>query len=408
MMKSMTSVLILCDDHRNYANTLLDHIDAFLNLSGHKVYKYNPRDWSFHGLLDLQEFDVVVIHYSLSIVSDHLISPALRQKIHEFQGLKIQYIQDDCRQVDQYTSMMRYLGVNILFTPYAPEKISLIYDEKRLPGVVKRTALTGYVPERYKNMETLPLKDRPIDVGYRGRTLPYWLGTLSQEKTWIGQNFLKHAKQYGLRCNIAWNENDRIYGKQWDLFISSCKAMLGTESGASITDFDGSIEIKVKEYLAVHPKANFEEVYKHVLSPYEGNLVLNTISPRMFECAAHRTAMILFPGEYSKLLQPWVHYIPLQKDFSNLEDVIAKLQDIDFLTELAERTYVDLIESGKYSYHEMIKEFDEVVECYLRIMPRGARPKVRFWLARVEIATVYLLKLILRPLLRFWYIYLKK
>jgi len=385
MVQSRISILLLCDDHRGHANTVLDHINAFLNLSRHKVYKYNPRDLPFNYCLDLNEFGVVVIHYSLPIISDHYISPDLRQKIHRFQGLKIQYIQDDYRQVDQYTAMMRFLGIRVLFTPYPPEKIPHIYDENRLPGVMKMTTLTGYIPERHRKVVAPPLENRPIDVGYRGRDIPYWLGTLGQEKAWIGEGFLKHAAPYGLNCDIGWKENDRIYGKRWDRFISSCKAMLGTESGVSITDFDGSIEIRTKEYLAIHPQADFREVYEKVLEPYEGNLIENTISPRVFEYAVHRTAMILFPGEYSGILQPWVHYIPLQKDFSNMDEVVARLRDKDFLNALVERAYNELIISGKYSCWAMTREFDGVVERFFNsVLQPNNRLKIRFRLARVE------------------------
>lgn len=392
MLPPKVSILLLCDDQRGTANTVLDHINAFLKFSRYRLYTYNPRNLPFNYFLDLNEFDVVVIHYSLAIISDYVVSTDLRRKIHDFRGLKIQYIQDDYRQVDQYTAMMRYLGIDVLFTAYPAEKIHLIYDEKRLPNVAKLTTLTGYVPDRFRNLEAPSLEGRPIEVGYRGRELPFWLGTLSQEKTWIGEGFLKHAATYKLRCDIAWKEQDRIYGKDWDSFISSCKTMLGTESGVSITDFDSSIEFKTREYLQANPHADFWEVYEYVLRPFEGNLVENTISPRVFECAAHRTAMILFPGEYSKILEPWVHYIPLQKDFSNIAEVVAKVRDIKFLNALTERTYIDLISSGRYSYQAMIQEFDQIVEQQLKALPASTSQKIRFQLAQQERQVLLFLK----------------
>src|SRR5512138_2252633 len=91
------------------------------------------------------------------------------EKIRDFRGWKAQYIQDDCRQVDRYTAMMCHMGIHILFTPYALEKKPLVYDEKRLPGVVKLTSLVGYVPERHKTVVSQPLRERAIDVGYRVR-----------------------------------------------------------------------------------------------------------------------------------------------------------------------------------------------------------------------------------------------
>jgi hypothetical protein len=159
--------------------------------------------------------------------------------------------------------------------------------------------------------------------------------------------------------------------------------------------------MKTKEYLAIHPHADFWEVYENVLKTYEGNLVENTVSPRVFECAAHRTAMILFPGEYSGLVEPWVHYIPLQKDFSNMEEVVAALHDTNFLKALTERAYNDLIRSGKYSYQAMIQEFDQVIEEHLTYVKRAPYLKIRFWLAQNERLVVLFLQRLFGPIYSF-------
>lgn len=355
------SVLLLADNGKYHANTVLDHIAAFSKYSQHQIYLYNPRWLMQNKLLDLEEFDVVVLHYSLAIIYSHYLPDDLREKLRSYSGLKVQYIQDDYRQVDQYTAAMRDIGIDILFTPYPEHKIPSLYTEERLPGVKKYTTLTGYVPDRYLTVPHRPLSERPIDVGYRGRDLPYWLGSLAQEKTWIAQGFLERAVRYNLVCDIAWKEEDRIYGAAWDEFISSCKAMLGTESGASITDFDGSVERRTKEYLSAHPDADFWEVYEKVLAPYDGNLVENTISPRIFECAAHRTALVLFPGEYAGVIRPWEHYIPLKKDFSNFAEVVERIRDLDYLEQMTLHTYDDLIASGRYSYRKMVETFDRAI-----------------------------------------------
>jgi len=332
--------------------------------------------------LDLDEFDVIIIHYSLVIISDSYLSPAFRYKIRRFQGLKIQFIQDDYRWVNQIAAMMRYLGIHILFTLVPTKEISKVWNDELLPGLIKINTLAGYVPDELIGRRTTPIEARPFDIGYRGRILPYWLGQLSQEKVWIAQGIVERAKKYNLRCDIQWREEDRLYGRKWLKFIQSCKAMLGTESGATIADFDGSIEKRVRRYLAEHPEADYWEVRREILEPYEGNARINVISPKIFEAIALRTALILFPGEYSGIIQPWVHYIPLEKDFSNMDQVVERLRDIEFLRDLTERAYGDIIASGKYSYRAFIQEFDEIVSEYGR--KRTEKRKVRYHLARLE------------------------
>jgi hypothetical protein len=67
-------------------------------------------------------------------------------------------------------------------------------------------------------------------------------------------------------------------------------------------------------------------------------------------------------------MQPMVHYIPLEKDFSNFEDVIHMFKDQKLRWEMTENAYRDLIASGKYSYRKFIQEiFDKwLLDCGLK------------------------------------------
>jgi hypothetical protein len=356
------SILLLCRTARREAANIAEHINALTRLSRHKVHPFNPVDRpDATALLDLDEFDVVVIHYSIAVTIERYLPEVLRDKISRFQGLKVQFIQDEYRWVDAVTARMRELGIDLLYTLVPEREVPKVYGE-RVPGMKTITTLAGFVPDELVNRLTPPLSERTIDVGYRGRTIPYWLGRLAYEKYAIGKDFLEHAAPHGLRCDIAVGEGDRIYGERWNRFLASCRATLGTESGASIADFDGSIEATVKNYLVRNANATFEEVEREVLAPHEGNVVINVISPRQFEAAALRTAMVLYPGEYSGVVEPWTHYIPLEKDFSNVAEVVERIRDPSFLVELTDRTHAELVASGRYSLRRFVSEFDDEIE----------------------------------------------
>jgi hypothetical protein len=257
---------------------------------------------------------------------------------------------------------IRELGINLLFTLYSPEKKAQVYSPARIPGVRTFSTLAGYVPDSLQNYDSAPIASRRLDFGYRGREVPYWLGDLGRDKVRIVQRFHERAISHSLTFDVSCLEEDRIYGEAWPKFIESCKAMLGTESGSSITDFDGSAQRSVLEYLKNRPDAGYEEVHAALLRSYEGNIVHNCISPRAFETAALRTAMVLFPGEYSGLLQPWVHYIPLAKDFSNFSQVVDSINDDDLLNTMVNRAHRDLIASGRFSYSEFVRDFDNTLD----------------------------------------------
>lgn len=375
-------ILLLCDDRRGHANTVLDHIEAFRRFSRHQVKTFNPKSMKHSMALDLDEFDVVVIHYSVVLSSPLYISPHFLDKLRRFRGLKIQFIQDDYRWVNRATAAARDVGIKVIFT-IAPEPAAAQLYDKSLPGVRRVLTLTGYVPDNLRGRPLRPLRERTIDVGYRARDLPFWLGRQSREKAWIGQRFLELAPAYALRCDIAWREHERIYGGEWVEFVSASRATLGTESGASIADFDGGVELAVREYLRTHPAAPFEEVHDAVLRPYEGNVVVNVISPRVFEAAALGTALVMFPGQYSGIANSGEHYIALEKDFSNMDEVVAQLRDDDLVAAMTARAHDELIKSERWSYASFIAEFDRVVDEEARVM-RGRSSALRYRLAQAE------------------------
>lgn len=387
-MSERRSILLLCDEHRSHAANVLQHIEALATLSRHDVYRFNPLDRpDACRLLDLGEFDVVAIHYTISLLSSRYLPEPLPERLARFEGLKVQFIQDEYRAVDAVTAAMRELGIDVLFTSVPEPAAGQMYDS-RLPGVTRVFTLPGYVPDELVGRAVPRSAERQIDVGYRGRDVPIWLGRLGREKTEIARAFVEHVGGKGLRCDVSSREKDRIYGEDWNRFLASCRTTLGTESGASIVDFDGSLEARAKDYLARRPDATPEEIEGDLTGPYEGRVVINTASPRLFEAAAHRTAMILFPGTYGGVVEPDRHYIPLEKDFSNIEEVVECVRDTTYLDELAGRAYDELVASGRYSLRAMVAEFDALVGERARSLGHQAKDGYRRAARRLRIPNV--------------------
>ena len=74
------------------------------------------------------------------------------------------------------------------------------------------------------------------------------------------------------------------------------------------------------------------------------------------------TPMILFRGTYSHAIEPDVHYIPLEKDFSNADAILSRLDDIDYLQGFADRAYERLVRSGKYGYRSFARQIEDTIE----------------------------------------------
>jgi hypothetical protein len=345
------------------AATVTEYLDALLKYSRHTVHEISMLH-HFPARIDLDHFDVVITHYSLSIgpLLHHYLGDDLVARLKQFKGLKAAFLQDEYREIQTYWKHINELGLDLLFSCVPEDEIPKVYPKEMVPRLRVVNVLTGYVPQQLLSQPVLSVASRPIDVGYRTRRMPFWLGRLGHEKWLISEEFQHRAADSGLKLDLSTKEGERLYGDAWTNFVASCRAVIGVESGASIIDFDGQLEHKVDEYVAKHPDASFEDVSEVYLKSFEGSLRLHQISPRCFEAAALRTPMILFEGSYSDVLVPDRHFIVLKKDFSNFEDVIAKLKDHNFLQNLADRTFNEVALDSKWSYRAFIEKVDDAIE----------------------------------------------
>jgi hypothetical protein len=369
-------LLVLCDYRPYEAATVIDHIEAIRTWSRSDVFVL-PTFGDLPDELDLDAFDGVVIHYNLVMANPAYLTPLARWRIHQYRGVKAAFVQDEYRFVNSTVSVIRTLGINVLFTCVPEDQVELVYPHASLPDLQRKvTVMTGYVPELLLSLPPLPYDERTTDVVYRARRLPAWMGALAQEKAMIADRFQAEGPARGLKVDISTREADRLYGNGWVDFIRRSKAMLGVESGAGVFDFDGSIEHAVRAHLRTHPDAPFDELHRLFLSDVDGRIRLNQISPRCFEAAALGTLMVLYPGEYSGILQPWRHYVPLLKDHSNISEVVDAIRDQRTWERITQQARDEVALNPRYSFRAMVETVDHGLD--LRITSQGATDPARF------------------------------
>ena len=371
---SHLNILLLADtDHP--ANCVREHIRSIATSTRHNVVVRSPIDprRRIHRLLKpkpkilLQTaagrtFDVIIIHYSLCILYKYYIPEYLRKLLREFKGIKIQIIQDEYRNINSMMENISDIGINGVLSSLAPHNIQKVYRLAAMDGILLVSTLPGYLPEKQFSGDIPPIKQRKTHLVYRGRELPYWLGNAAREKTTLVKKLIPKLDGQNLQLDMSSKECDRIYGDGWLHFLRMGKATLGLEGGSSIFDFEGTIENSVKDYLKCKPDASYEEIHKKFLSQHEGNIVHRTITPRIFEAIRMKTAQVLFPGEYRGVLRPWDHYIPLERDFSNLNKVCGYLQDDVFLQRLVDNAFNDIVETGKYNGSNLGRAIDALID----------------------------------------------
>lgn len=360
-INSPLNVLVLYDPKSVFVSTIKEYLSAFAKYSEHSIH-YVPATNDYCFDVQLEQYDVVVINYSLRVsvvTGNYTISSLMARKLAAYTGLKVLFMQDEYETTNVAINWIKQLGIQLVYTCVPEEYLEDVYAELLADNVQFIQTLTGYVPEGLQSFPATPLADRELDIAYRGRNLPYWYGELGQEKEMIGIKMKEYAQHFHLKTDIEWTEEKRIYGDGWYDFLASAKATLGTESGSNLFDFTGEISKQITEYLHAQPSATYAEVHEKFLKPYDGKIRMNQISPKIFEAICLKTALILFEGSYSGVVEPDKHFIPLKKDFSNIDEVIKKLKDESYLESLVQRAYSDIIKSGNYSYQYFMQEFDQ-------------------------------------------------
>ena len=375
MTRYQTGILLLY--HRPVfgkdASTVREHIDSFSRFSQFPIISLNTA-LGFPGWLRKSNFQGILLHYSLFGSGHYPMEGAFVDYLDQQRSsYTIAFFQDEYYFCPKRFAFIQDHDINCIFT-LLEERYHDIYSSRT--GVESiHTTLTGYVGESLAAMGrryARPDRKREIDIGYRGRELLPYMGRAAREKTWIAEEFQRQIEMRGsnLAIDIETKEFKRLYGKDWYRFLGNCRGSLGVEAGVSVFDLDGEVYDAYVNLAEAYPSDDFDAMAQRlapVMDPWEDQIFYRTISPRHFESAALGICQILFEGKYSGILTPGEHYIPLEKDFSNLDDVLAKFRSPAFRDHMRATAYRDLIASGEYSYRRFIEMFDRVlIEAGLR------------------------------------------
>ena len=363
-------ILIVSEFDGGDANVVRDYLFAFNAYSQHD-YQYVFDCRHLDTEVDLRAFDVIVLFWSVYLLHGRL-AEAVRDRIREAPALKILFLQDEYRDVRAMNAAMARLGIDVMCTCVDEADHETFYPRALVPTLrATYTVLTGYVPAYLERARVDLVSPRPLDVAYRSRAVPFHLGDLGQEKRIVAERFERLGRELGWRVDISVRDEDRLYGRRWVDFLRSARFVLGSASGASVIDFTGEIRRRCEAYLAAHPAAAYEEVKARFFADVDGKVIIDTVSPRIFEAAALGCTLVLHEGRYGGILEPDVHYIRVRRDYGNLGEVLDRMRDSAFARQLAENTQRDLVTSGAYGYRAFGRWFDSMLATHV-----GARRRV--------------------------------
>jgi hypothetical protein len=360
--------------------TTEQHLGALAAVSNADVLTYNAVHGAPAWLRHLR-FDAIVLHTTLLAMRWNVWFPQWRRRLDwlaETAALKVAFPQDEYDHAEVHDRWLDELGVSIVATVLDDRHRTELYPR------LSRTAafyevLTGYVDDAAAVRIRGRLRsggERPYDVVYRARHLPYWYGSHGQLKHAIGDSVLARAGAHGMRCDISTRATETVFGAAWLELLASGRATVGVESGVSVLDRRGEVRERVAELLADEPSATFDEIDAR-MPPGWDDYRFFAVSPRHLEAVVTRTAQMLVEGRYSGVLEPERHYLPVRRDLSNLDETLERSRDHHLLERLAAQAYADVYESGRFSSRRLTEMLERILDEHAPVRARPPGPAFR-------------------------------
>lgn len=407
----MNILILYWKPRHSIVRTHDNHLYSFKHYGkGHHFYYFNyiqgrgiPR-----GLTRIR-FDAVLFHYTfLALRFDQKsfweMYGKIRPTLQKLAGVKAIIPHDEYIYTKSLWAIIRDCDVQRIFSSCFHEDQDVIYPASETgKGNICHPVFTGYIDPRtlqwvQKKEKEMPPKD--LDVVYRAGSANYVFGFHGQLKTRLAQAFHDRMPGHpGLREDVKLTYMDSykntITGNSWYEFLLRSRAALGCLGGSSLLDPDGSIRLRTLAYCKDHPDATDEEIDRECYRGEEGRIQTRILGPRVFECAMTHTCQLMVEDDYFGVLEPNVHYIPIKKDFSNLDEVMDIVEkQPEYCARIADQCYEHVVASGRYGYDRFVKEILEDIQelagetagektCFVR---------VKFWWVEAYSTLLFLVK----------------
>ena len=299
---------------------------------------------AFHAII----LDVTFLWHRWSLPKRFQQLKSAYDFVRQSNAVKIALPQDeyDCNELlDEW---MCEWGVDVVVSVVAKHWDVLFPKYSKIGRIV--LGYTGYVDESLLSFELKPWLERRIDIGYRAKKLPPYFGRLGETKWRIGPAVEAAARPHGFVTDIVLGDLGTLLGRKWLDFINDSKFTLGANSGSSLLDPRGEIQRGIRAYLKEHPAATFEEIEVKFFKGLDGKYEFTAVSPRVLEAAVLNSCQILVEGDYSGIVRPWEHYIPIRADASDFDIVAAAMRDHGLVGQLTANCRATILDTKELRY----------------------------------------------------------
>ena len=318
----------------------LDHI-GFLERYAPGSHNIVNLSWQMPVTNALRRIRFHVIVFTYSALSLRYLRP--RERYYEIRdawafvgdsdAVKLAFPQDEYHNTCELDLLFSKLGVDIIYS-VLPKHMEMLYPSSRTASELKGV-LTGYMDDlsvQSMAKSRKPFELREIDVFQRVRMYAAegaFCGRYAGIKGRMATVFQDRGSLRSIKLDISTRAADAVLGGEWLRRLGGSRFSLGCEGGVSVWDPDGRYQDLVRDYVREHRDVSFEQVEAACFPGEDGRYIFSAISPRLFESVVMECSQILVEGEYIGLFEPWVHYIPVRSDLSDVDEALDAMRDVE-------------------------------------------------------------------------------
>ena len=328
------------------------YLDWFEALRTHPGFDVDVVDTStrvslVRGLLRARRrgYDLIVYPYGTYYENTSNWRRAIFALAGPLRGTKVFFLENEYRLLRQKLAFAVTLEADYLTTQLPKDVADRVYGSFAAPSRIiplPHGLATAAEPTATHD------DGRDIELAFRGSSFPYYLGHRDREL--LVRFFSENAARLGVRVDLA--ENTAMDRPSWLRFLRRCRGMLGHESGTDYLEVNDTTRERVGDYVKANPGASFEEISRLFFKGYANPVSGRCVSSRHFESIAAGACQILLPGRYNDILKPDEHYLALARDFSNVDDVLARFRDVTARRRMVERT-LEYVRAGHTLRHRV-------------------------------------------------------
>lgn len=405
MFKTRLKVFLLYASYSSTTSYYEDWIDAFQSHDKFICYSLNILSKSAAAQLkkNIANVDLVILLHSTNADNVGFLSPYInilnsrKCKLLIFVGNEYNSPIYGARMGDKI-ALMQSIMPEYIATQLPIDTATKIYEDLQDSIILELPPALN--PCYFK--PTNDFLDRSIDIGARSYSYYPFLG--DNERNVIMEYFSNLKFSSYMKIDIETDPSKRFSRPDWAKFLNKCKFTVSTEAGTYYIEKDDFTVKKISRFLKrrlplwkrfllelnesrfrnyirralnIHPygvgkaksklfdpnkiyyQITFEEVYEVFFKNYRNPLNGKCISSRHFDAIGTKTCQIMFTGKFNGILKPYENYIPLNRDFSDIELVLNMIKDEHVRNKIVDNTYEYVMDCHTYK-HRVDKVFEVV------------------------------------------------